>query len=75
MTELLSKSHLTGTLNLLPDSCPHQTMSVSKGSQFLPEKASGLSCNVPPEGREDIDQEKNNIVQTVQVFIALSSLF
>lgn len=22
--ELLSKSHLTGTLNLFPDSCPHQ---------------------------------------------------
>lgn len=56
MTELLSKSHLTGTLNLFPDSFPHQTMSMSKGSQLLPEKASGLYCNVPPESREDIDQ-------------------
>lgn len=71
--ELLSKPHLTGALNLFPDSCPHQTMSMSKGSLLLAEEASALSCNVPPEGREDIDQWKNNIVQSVQVFIALSS--
>lgn len=56
--ELLSKSHLTGTLNLFPDSCPHQTMSTSKGALPLPQKASALSCNVPPEGREDIDQQE-----------------
>lgn len=34
------------------------------------EKTSTLSCIAPPEDRGDIDQWKNNIIQSVLLFIA-----